>query len=1077
MGRLNCLIENFQKKKYFSHRYTVRDVSEYNHRVIDSRRGMIGLCYVLDPDLSLPRRQDVGYRNLVVARDAIGGKRLEPRGAFDDHAEWGACQVGAAAEFVRREVLGPSAGREQDGGDLAVFGAPGCFTWRGNLLAQSVGSMRRYDTAVDFENMRRFGKHGHMGLSVTSGRFFGGRMQYVSGAPHAGDGDDRKGQVYFFSRRFGEDGLTAEQVVQGEAFGAGFGYSLAALDANGDTSSDLLVGAPFHDGGKTGRGGAVYLYLSRRGDLQHDRAVRILGRQLESQFGLSLATLGDLNRDGFSDFAVGAPYEEGGGAVYVFLGGPSGLRSHGPSKSFLKAEEVADQVVRASELSSKIRVLPTVLSGFGVSLSGGMDMDDNGYPDLLVGAYGSEHVFLLRARPIIDISTFVDETNLKGIDPGRAGCPDDEDSEEACFGFSACFSVDREVSERGLGIRFEIEAEPQKPVSRVWLRLRNDGSDRGTREKKVTDSIRLRNHGGHQEERCTAVVGYVSSHADLQTPVQFAMSYSIIQEEPHMDYLGGRPLPNVDDYPILNQAQAKKKFQAYFEKDCGSDDICQSQLMLTPTLRDGSTQRELRRTPGGYYELELGSLAEARRGSNGELVLEVEVSNAGDPAYEAEMDVYFPSDVSYVGMGGDDDTRRLNSPDLRNDTWLSFRLGNPFKGVDDEGEPHMLSLQLRFSPSTDIREKLIQFVLVANTSSEQSVDPSTFVNLMIVRRAEVKVVGGGFPEEVHYSSGGEVRGESAMRVLGEIGPTLTHRFQVTNGGPSMVDVLTVEVDWPHQVQSGKPQGKWLLYLTEHPLLRNGRGDCFLPAGVSANPLNLTSSASAVKDGIIARHVSALREEEEEGKSVRDVSSSSEDDGSSDLSGGGGLKRTRREVEMVIPAQTVTGPDGSRTSVVRLDCDRGTAKCLRITCQIFALPAHSSATLVVRSRLWNSTLAEDYSDVDLVEVFAKAKIKVDDVVTQDKSDDYVGVRTAARPDVRRGPGGRLIGPDWWIVVVAVLAGLLLLVMISLCLWKLGFFERKRRPSSASAEEDEDDADFMMSAHFEKVRLNGSSAVDA
>lgn len=38
---------------------------------------------------------------------------------------------------------------------------------------------------------------------------------------------------------------------------------------------------------------------------------------------------------------------------------------------------------------------------FGYSLSGGMDMDGNGYPDLLVGAYESDTVALIRSRSII----------------------------------------------------------------------------------------------------------------------------------------------------------------------------------------------------------------------------------------------------------------------------------------------------------------------------------------------------------------------------------------------------------------------------------------------------------------------------------------------------------------------------------------------------------------------------------------------------------------------------------------------------------------------------------------------------
>ena len=48
------------------------------------------------------------------------------------------------------------------------------------------------------------------------------------------------------------------KTLYGQEFGAGFGYSLAKVNANGDNHLDLLVGAPFRDGGKTGRGGAVY---------------------------------------------------------------------------------------------------------------------------------------------------------------------------------------------------------------------------------------------------------------------------------------------------------------------------------------------------------------------------------------------------------------------------------------------------------------------------------------------------------------------------------------------------------------------------------------------------------------------------------------------------------------------------------------------------------------------------------------------------------------------------------------------------------------------------------------------------
>lgn len=60
---------------------------------------------------------------------------------------------------------------------------------------------------------------------------------------------------------------------------------------------------------------------------------------------------------------------------------------------------------------------------FGYSLSGGLDLDQNGYPDLLVGAYEKDTVVLIRARPIMDIVTTVEpEKNIRNIDPNRRGC-------------------------------------------------------------------------------------------------------------------------------------------------------------------------------------------------------------------------------------------------------------------------------------------------------------------------------------------------------------------------------------------------------------------------------------------------------------------------------------------------------------------------------------------------------------------------------------------------------------------------------------------------------------------------------
>lgn len=55
-------------------------------------------------------------------------------------------------------------------------------------------------------------------------------------------------------------------------------------------------------------------------------------------------------------------------------------------------------------------------------------MDNNGYPDLLVGAYESEKVLLFKARPIIDIKISITSDELKNINYTKKGCPADRNS-------------------------------------------------------------------------------------------------------------------------------------------------------------------------------------------------------------------------------------------------------------------------------------------------------------------------------------------------------------------------------------------------------------------------------------------------------------------------------------------------------------------------------------------------------------------------------------------------------------------------------------------------------------------------
>lgn len=91
-----------------------------------------------------------------------------------------------------------------------------------------------------------------------------------------------------------------------------------------NSKTDLAVGAPFFMGEKQA-GGAVYIYLNDNGFHPNHPYVRLTGSS-ESRFGYALSSAGDLNRDGYDDLAVGAPYDlDSSGSVYIYLGSSEGI--------------------------------------------------------------------------------------------------------------------------------------------------------------------------------------------------------------------------------------------------------------------------------------------------------------------------------------------------------------------------------------------------------------------------------------------------------------------------------------------------------------------------------------------------------------------------------------------------------------------------------------------------------------------------------------------------------------------------------------------------------------------------------
>lgn len=162
-----------------------------------------------------------------------------------------------------------------------------------------------------------------------------------------------------------------------------FGGSLSTGNFNGDRYADLAVGSPQEAVGATaGAGSVTILYGSAKGlrsagSTSWTQASGGLGTAGRSNlFGESLA-VGDVDRDGFADLAVGAPSRSYGadskGAVLLFLGSTGGLTAKAAQVWTQDSPDVPD-MGEAADL-------------FGQALSFG-DFDGDGHADLAVGAPG-----------------------------------------------------------------------------------------------------------------------------------------------------------------------------------------------------------------------------------------------------------------------------------------------------------------------------------------------------------------------------------------------------------------------------------------------------------------------------------------------------------------------------------------------------------------------------------------------------------------------------------------------------------------------------------------------------------------
>ncbi|KAL2099997.1 hypothetical protein ACEWY4_004391 [Coilia grayii] len=628
---------------------------------------------------------------------------------------------------------------QTDKEDSVMLGAVGAYGWSGTVVHQTgqkfdVLPKKVFESTLDDRNHSSY-----LGYSVTSLRH-GSTEYFVAGAPRA----NHTGLVVVYTI----DSSAHASIIdtqRGTQIGSYFGSVLCPLDVNRDGVTDvLLVGAPMFMSAEKKEKGRVHLFSITNGILSDQGFLAGSSAVENARFGMAISAVPDLNLDGFGDVVVGAPLEDNGrGAIYVFFGDKTTVRLQHSQKI----------------VGSKV---DPGLQYFGRSLDGSGDLNGDTVPDISVGAYGKVVQLWSRGVAVVSAQVSFEPDKISILNKNcRLG-----ERQVSCFTAKVCFSATfRPANPVGpVAITYNLTLDADLQSSRVSSRGQFSSSERSLQGNALVSG----------QQQCEDHKVYVQEAPDFVSSIALRVDVT---------------LQNPDATPVLD-AFSKNAWEFFipFSKDCGTDDVCMSDLQLSVTR-------------SGEQSSSSPMLVSQK---NRRLSFIVSVTNKKENAYNARVSATYSKNLFYASITQPSDGTEVKCMSVAESQTLSCQVGYPAMRKDQT-----VTFELIFDFNFNQLQKEATVTFEAQSDSKEETTSDNEASLTIPVQYDSEIFLSREANINFYVVEKEESVKTTVASYQDIGPEYSFMLKVSTVN-FPVNLVYLSVSIPMKTKGGNP----LFYVTD-----------------------------------------------------------------------------------------------------------------------------------------------------------------------------------------------------------------------------------------------------------------------